>query len=250
MKYLIKTDSEICDLMQELTIPLFLTEGQILEPIEDESLLVLPVSFYSKATRPAHIKVTSKSTFDVIAGEYGKAKVYDVNIAWDDLVCNVNVTSKYSAHTIATAATGLTDEASIVIENIDEAIDISDNSENIAYVNGVEYACNFVNGVANIIYDYAGQERAMAVSVNINNNTYFPSLNVPESIKLLADLRVERDAKLKLCDWLVIRHASQDSKSLSDAEYAELKAYMQALRDLPANADLNNITWPAKPSFI
>lgn len=250
MKYLIKTDSEICDLMQALTVPLFLTEGQILEPIEDESLLTLPMNFYAKATRPAHIKVTSKSTFDVIAGEYGKAKVYDVNIAWDDLVCNVNITSKISAHVIATAATGLTNEADIILNNIDEAIDASDNSENIAYINGVECACNFVNGVANIIYDYAGQERAMAVSVSINNNTYFPSLNVPSNIKLLADLRVERDAKLKLCDWLVIRHSSQDNKTLSPEQYAELQNYMQALRDLPASADLSNIIWPAKPSFI
>jgi hypothetical protein len=236
--------------MPELTIPLFLTEGQILEPIEDESLLTLPVNFYAKATRPEYIKVTAKSTFDVIAGEYGKAKVYDVNIAWTDLVCNVNVTSKYSAHTIATAATGLTDEADIVIENVAEAIDVSDNSENIAYINGVEYACNFVNGVANIIYDYAGQERAMAVSISINNNTYFPSLNVPGNIKALADLRAERDAKLKSCDWLVIRHSSQDNKTLSDSQYAELQNYMQALRDLPATADLSNITWPTKPSFI
>jgi len=250
MKYLIKTDSEICDLMQELTIPLFLTEGQILEPIEDESLLTLPASFYTKATRPEYIKVTAKSTFDVIAGEYGKSKVYDVNITWDDLVCNVNITSKISAHIIATAATGLTNEADIILNNIDEAVDALDNSENVAYINGVEYACNFVNGVANIIYDYAGQERAMAVSVNIANNTYFPSLNVPGNIKALADLRAERDAKLKLCDWLVIRHSSQDSKTLSPEQYAELQNYMQALRDLPATADLNNITWPEKPNFI
>ena len=250
MKYLIKTDSEICDLMQELTIPLFLTEGQILEPIEDETLMTLPVAFYTKATRPAYVKVTSKSTFDVIAGEYGKAKVYDVNIAWTDLVCNVTVTSKYSAHTVATAATALTDEANIVTESVAIATDVADNSENTAYVNGVEYACNFVNGVASFVYNYAGQERAMAVSVNINNKVCFPSLNVPGNIKALADLRAERDAKLKLCDWLIIRHSSQDSKTLSDSQYAELQNYMQALRDLPASADLSNITWPTKPSFV
>lgn len=250
MKYLIKTDSEICDLMQELTIPLFLTEGQILEPIEDETLMTLPVAFYTKATRPAYVKVTSKSTFDVIAGEYGKAKVYDVNIAWTDLVCNVTVTSKYSAHTVATAATALTDEANIVTESVAIATDVADNSENTAYVNGVEYACNFVNGVASFVYDYTGQERAMAAIVNLNGQSCYPSLNVPSAISAMANLKIERDAKIAACDWLVIRHLTQAVHTLTDPEYAELTAYMQALRDFPATVDLNNIVWPTKPSFV
>jgi len=34
------------------------------------------------------------------------------------------------------------------------------------------------------------------------------------------------------------------------ANYAELQGYMQALRDFPANVDLDNIVWPPKPAFM
>ena len=68
----------------------------------------------------------------------------------------------------------------------------------------------------------------------------------------MSELRLRRRIILNECDWLISRHLSQpdNAKTLSPEQYAELQAYMQALRDLPANADLNNITWPAKPSFI
>jgi hypothetical protein len=66
------------------------------------------------------------------------------------------------------------------------------------------------------------------------------------------ELRLRRNNFIKACDWLVSRHLSQpdNAKTLSPEQYAELQNYMQALRDLPATADLSNITWPAKPSFI
>ena len=61
-------------------------------------------------------------------------------------------------------------------------------------------------------------------------------------------LRVERDKRLKACDW----RASSDL-TISD----DWKTYRQALRDLPATADptlnseydldLTSVTWPTEP---
>ena len=65
-------------------------------------------------------------------------------------------------------------------------------------------------------------------------------------------LRVSRNAIIASCDWLVSRHLSQpeNAKTLTEAQYAELQGYMQALRDFPANVDLDNIVWPPKPAFM
>ena len=77
-------------------------------------------------------------------------------------------------------------------------------------------------------------------------NTKISELDAAEPAKLL---RLERDEKLKACDW----RASSDL-TISDA----WKTYRQALRDLPASANptlntdgtLNqsSVTWPTEPS--
>ena len=51
-------------------------------------------------------------------------------------------------------------------------------------------------------------------------------------------IRSQRDALLRECDWW----ASSDL-SISDAQ----KAYRKALRDVPSQSDVDNITWPSKP---
>ena len=51
-------------------------------------------------------------------------------------------------------------------------------------------------------------------------------------------IRSRRDVLLRECDWW----ASSDL-SISDAQ----KAYRKALRDLPTQSDVDNITWPDKP---
>ena len=74
------------------------------------------------------------------------------------------------------------------------------------------------------------------------------SLNAAEPMRLL---RVERDARLKACDWT----QSRDITLSNDADW---KTYRKALRDLPASAspkldskyelDLTSVTWPTEPS--
>ena len=51
-------------------------------------------------------------------------------------------------------------------------------------------------------------------------------------------IRSRRDALLRNCDWW----ASSDL-TMSDAQ----TAYRKALRDIPTQSDVDNITWPSKP---
>ena len=52
-------------------------------------------------------------------------------------------------------------------------------------------------------------------------------------------IRTQRDEKLRETDW----RASSDL-TLSDA----WKNYRQALRDVPSQSDVDNISWPTEPS--
>ena len=52
-------------------------------------------------------------------------------------------------------------------------------------------------------------------------------------------IRSKRDELLRECDWW----ASSDL-TMSDAQ----KKYRQDLRDIPDQSDVDNITWPSKPS--
>ena len=75
-------------------------------------------------------------------------------------------------------------------------------------------------------------------------------LNNAEPMRLL---RIERDARLTACDWIITMH-----KELGTNIPAAWKTYRQSLRDLPASAsprldsygDLNltSVTWPTEPS--
>ena len=60
----------------------------------------------------------------------------------------------------------------------------------------------------------------------------------PSTEEKWATIRNKRDVLLARCDWW----ASSDL-SISDAQ----KAYRKALRDIPTQSDVDNITWPSKP---
>ena len=59
----------------------------------------------------------------------------------------------------------------------------------------------------------------------------------------LKNLRAKRDRLLAETDWEIVKH-----KEFGTNIPAALKSYRQALRDLPANTDPANPTWPVKPS--
>jgi hypothetical protein len=61
-----------------------------------------------------------------------------------------------------------------------------------------------------------------------------------------SEIRKARTADLTACDWAVM----PDSQ-LSDAELAAVKAYRQALRDLPEQGDdPDGVAWPDKPAGL
>ena len=56
--------------------------------------------------------------------------------------------------------------------------------------------------------------------------------------RTMIKIREKRDGLLAETDWM-----ANSDVTMSDA----WKAYRKALRDVPAQADINNITWPTKP---
>lgn len=64
-----------------------------------------------------------------------------------------------------------------------------------------------------------------------------------ERIVAIEELRLERNRRLVECDWITLKAYSTDTPVPN-----EWKAYMQALRDLPANTeDPENPVWPVSP---
>ena len=60
----------------------------------------------------------------------------------------------------------------------------------------------------------------------------------PTTDQKWAKIRRKRDELLRECEWW----ASSDL-TMSDAQ----TAYRKALRDIPTQSDVDNITWPSKP---
>ena len=80
-------------------------------------------------------------------------------------------------------------------------------------------------------------EGGKAYNVRVENTTAQEQTALTDQ-KWIA-IRLERDRRLQITDW----RASSDL-TLSD----DWKAYRQALRDVPAQSDPYNITWPTEPS--
>ena len=106
------------------------------------------------------------------------------------------------------------------------------------------------NAVAGMLYNKTTNE---ALSMNDALLTWFTEEHV------MGLVRYNRDRTLMQTDSLVTRHRDQldnsETTTLSAAEYTELLNYRKALRDFPANVDLNvasfdAIVWPTKPSFL
>ncbi len=236
--------------------------GETHELLDENIILYLPESFYSESTRPGHIKLTGPNSFDLIPGEYGKSILYNFACTWTDKICHVTVTRKCSQHKFISKADALYTDldqnslGNIIESTIPEAVDTDFNGEISVISLGQSFNANFVNGVANFDLNYAGYELADYAPVSIGDiNTNLP-WPVESGVSNLAKLRLERNKRLKACDWLIMRQTTQTqtngvTATLSNADYDALLVYMQALRDLPGNTqDPENPTWPTKPSFM
>ena len=77
---------------------------------------------------------------------------------------------------------------------------------------------------------------------DITIQTHFSGNDTTKDARLLADkwvaVRRDRDNRLSQTDYL----------ALSDSTLADnMTTYRQALRDVPSQSDVDNITWPTKP---
>ena len=82
----------------------------------------------------------------------------------------------------------------------------------------------------------------------VDQGEYYEVVPVPEpTVQELASIvRSQRDAKLSATDYLV---ASDYSISPEDLE--AVKAYRQALRDIPEQSGFpKNVQWPVEPQFL
>ena len=76
------------------------------------------------------------------------------------------------------------------------------------------------------------------------------------TIEKLMPIRVERDRRLQVTDYIVSRHVEQarlvalgrlSQTTITDAKYVLVLLYRQQLRDLPATVDVDNPTYPTQP---
>jgi len=77
--------------------------------------------------------------------------------------------------------------------------------------------------------------------VNMTDKTVVIDTDTEASVtaaRTMSDIREKRDNLLAATDWW-----GASDQTMTDAQ----TAYRAALRDVPAQADLNNITWPEKP---
>ncbi|WP_198651772.1 tail fiber assembly protein [Salinicola sp. RZ23] len=100
----------------------------------------------------------------------------------------------------------------------------------------------------------------MIDKIEYNGRTYLrisaveaTEMGIPKSVVQAAskrqqwtDIRTRRDALLRACDYAVM-----PDYPLTDDQLAEVKAYRQALRDIPETAgDPDAVEWPAKPEVL
>ena len=88
------------------------------------------------------------------------------------------------------------------------------------------------------VLDIDGKSQSPKVYVK----SHFKGNNTAKNARLLADkwinVRRDRDNRLAETDYL----------ALSDNTISgDMQIYRQKLRDVPAQADVDNITWPTKP---
>ena len=123
-----------------------------------------------------------------------------------------------------------------VQERLNQLGDYTSSSPDTGTVYNIKWSNNKVN--CEEVLDIDGKSQSPKVYVK----SHFKGDNTAKNARLLADkwtaVRRDRDNRLSQTDYL----------ALSDSTLADnMKTYRQALRDVPAQSDVDNITWPSKP---
>lgn len=90
------------------------------------------------------------------------------------------------------------------------------------------------------------------IYIGVSDESY-TEMGIPDSVfaeavtnQKWAEIRTQRDAQLRECDYAVM-----PDYPLEAAQLEEVKAYRQALRDIPETAaDPDAVDWPTKPEFL
>lgn len=252
MKYFIKNNENLIGLLPELYAGIKLLEGQSLHEIPgaDEARL-LPEAYYNN--KPEYIANVREFSFDFVPGTYDKISDFYGECAFVGENAFVNISRVHSKHYVASMPGDnfndltIADVANIVIDERPQEVDATYAGDIAVIIDGNNYTAHFDAGVASIAISMPSNN---ITDLHIDGKAKIIPVSFPASIIAMRNLRNERNAKLAVCDKVVIRHMTQLTKTLTDEQYLALQNYMQALRDLPATADLNNIVWPTKPSFI
>jgi hypothetical protein len=235
----------------------------IVTEIDEETItLDLPGPFYLKSTRPHHIILTDINKFTLMPGIYQKREYFEFITNWVNDVCTVDVKRKISGHYEVSKTDevyenlGPEDIDSIIMDIFQESIDEDFNGDIEFNLGGKYYTVTLTAGVGQFTLDYSNLYREHTIPFYDGDGVKHKlRLKIPNLTRAKCILREDRGKLLLNCDWLVIRHQTQVAASLTpdltETEYQELLAYMQALRNLPENTtDPLNPVWPTPPSFI
>ena len=78
-----------------------------------------------------------------------------------------------------------------------------------------------------------------------NGALYWANVDTPAA---WAGVRAKRDALLAACDWRVIYAADRGGTQATAWALSPWRTYRQALRDITAQSDPFNISWPTPPA--
>ena len=248
------------DALQNITVNQDLLMEDNTEPYS------LPEYWYYLSNCPDYIVVTDISLFNTKEADIGKRLFMTASsqTSGSDIVITLDI--KHNDYKHITQAYDLTSVSDLdgVTHDIANGTELSINDENVpVYINGFDnVTVNFVNGKGSFVLNgnnvtstqlngYVTLDNYGTFNFNLYNITL---INSVINSKKMAEIREERDNRLKVCDPLVIRHITQqviENTTLSEEQYEDLCTYMQELRDVPENiSDVDNVEWPEIPHSL
>lgn len=235
--------------------------------IEDKTTpYALPEPWYYAVNCPDYIIVTDVNSYDVTEKSMGKVLSASASSQTSGNQIVITVEIRHNQYKHIRPAGGLNSEADLenVTDTVAAGVEDSLNIENaqVMFSGFDSFTVSIVNGRCSIVlngFDVTSKEISGHITADNIQPLYFNVSNIQliesvEDAQKLADIRRERDEKLQACDWLVIRHITQqitNTATLSDSEYEDLCIYMQALRDIPENIqNIDEVEWPAIPQSL
>lgn len=227
----------------------------------------LPEFWYYRSNCPSYIVVTDIASYDTIETDIGKKLSVSATsqTSGSDIVITFDI--RHNKYTHISQASNLSSENDLagVTTEVPVGTDstVSENNVSLHFDTlNISTSINIVSGRGSLVLDGSKITYPYLsghITLGNDHSLYF---NI-ENIELISsvvnsnkteEMLEERDRRLSACDWLVIRHITQQvigQTSLSEETFEDLCNYMQDLRDLPSTVqDLDNIDWPSVPQSL